>query len=623
MPLRARTEPLIAAIAVVAIAAHLALRVVQPSSAWAGFPAQEWPLFGALLFGGLPLVFTLTRKMVTGDFSSDLLAGISIITAVLLDEYLAGTLVVLMLSGGQTLEAYAVGRASSALSALARRIPTVAHRKLGSAIADVALEAVEPGDTLIVFPHEACPVDGIVIEGRSTMDESYLTGEPYVLSKTVGTNVLSGAVNGEGALTIRAEKRAVDSRYARIMDVMRESEQRRPQLRRLGDQLGAIYTPVALVLAVLAWLISGESIRFLAVLVVATPCPLLIAIPVAIIGSVSLSAKRGIIIKDPAVLEQIDTCRTAIFDKTGTLTYGEPQLTENLTAPGVDADDVLGAVASLERYSRHPLSEAITKSAAERGLALSDASEVSERPGEGLRGLIGARRIQVTSRAKRLAQVPDDATALPPQAGGLECIVVVDGRYAATLRFRDEPRHDGMSFVGHLKPVHDFARVLLVSGDRESEVRYLADKVGITEVYSSQSPEQKVALVREETRRVPTLFMGDGINDAPALTAATVGIAFGQASDVTAEAAGVVILDSSLGRVDELLHIGSRMRRVALQSAVGGMVLSVGGMLLAAAGLLPPVSGAVMQEFIDILAIANALRASMAPRTLSDYGTAE
>jgi heavy metal translocating P-type ATPase len=619
VPTRALKEPLIAAVALVAIAAHLFLRLMWPGVVWAGEPGQQWPLFAALAIGGVPLVYGLARKLIAGDFSSDLLAGISIVTAVLLGEYLAGTLVVLMLSGGQAIEAYAVGRASSALSALARRIPTVAHQKTGDTMADVPLEAIVPGDTVVVFPHEACPVDGIVVEGRSTMDESYLTGEPYVLSKTVGTSVLSGAVNGEGALTIRAEKRAVDSRYARIMNVMRESEQQRPRLRRLGDQLGAIYTPVAVVLAALAWGVSGDPVRFLAVLVVATPCPLLIAIPVAIIGAVSLSARRGIIIKDPAVLEQIDTCRIAIFDKTGTLTYGQPQLTETLTAPGVDADQVLGMVASLERYSRHPLSAAIQQGATARSLPLSDAREVNERPGEGLKGLIDERNVQVTSRAKRLAQVPGDAPLLPPPAGGLECVVVIDDRYAATMRFRDEPRREGTSFVRHLKPLHGITRVLLVSGDRESEVRYLAEKVGITEVYASQTPEQKVALVRAETLKAPTIFMGDGINDAPALTAATVGIAFGQASDVTAEAAGVVILDNSLGRVDELLHIGRHMRAVALQSAIGGMVLSVGGMVLAAAGLLPPVSGAVMQELIDVLAIANALRASVAPRVQTDF----
>jgi len=612
-------EPIIAALALAAIVLHLILRATAGSTPWAGAPAQHWPLFVALALGGIPLVITLARGLARGNFSSDLLAGISIVTAVLLGEYLAGTLVVLMLSGGQTLEAYAVRRASSALSALAKRLPTVAHRKGDAGISDVSLDDIVPGDELIVFPHEASPVDGTVIEGRSTMDESYLTGEPYVLSKTVGTTVLSGAVNGEGALTIRADKRAVDSRYARIMNVMRESEQRRPALRRLGDQLGAIYTPIAIVLAAAAWIATGDPLRFLAVMVVATPCPLLIAIPVAIIGSVSLSAKRGIIIKDPAVLEQMDACRTAIFDKTGTLTYGQPQLTEVLTVGGIREDDVLSAVASLEQYSRHPLSEAVLKGAKARGLTFVEATEVRERPGEGLHGVIDGRQVLVTSRAQRLATAPADASVIPPHVGGLECVVVADGRYVATLRFRDEPRHDGTSFLRHLRPHHGITRVLLVSGDRESEVRYLAEQVGITEVYANQSPEQKVALVRAETVLAPTLFMGDGINDAPALTAATVGIAFGQASDVTAEAAGVVILDSSLGRVDELLHIGRRMRRVALQSAVGGMALSVAGMLLAAAGLLPPVEGAVLQELIDIVAVANALRTSIAPRVLTDF----
>jgi heavy metal translocating P-type ATPase len=614
VPGRSLREPIIAGIALVAIAAHLFIRYVVDNAA-----AADWPLFAALVLGGGPLVFTLFRGLLKGDFSSDLLAGISIVTAVLLGEYLAGTLVVLMLSGGQTIEAYAVQRASSALSALASRLPTIAHRKDGAEIADVPLDDINPGDTLIVFPHESCPVDGVVVEGRSSMDESFLTGEPYVLSKTVGTNVLSGSVNGDGALTIRADKRAVDSRYARIMNVMRESEQRRPKLRRLGDQLGAIYTPIAVVLALAAWAISGDSVRFLAVLVVATPCPLLIAIPVSIIGSVSLSARRGIIVKDPAVLEQIDKCRTAIFDKTGTLTYGKPQLTEILTAHGIEQDDVLVKVASLERYSRHPLSSAIVEGAAERGLALQEVSEVSERPGSGLRGVIGGQQVQVTGRAKRIVEVPSDAAVLPPQTGGLECVVIIDGRYAATFRLRDEPRHEGKRFIRHLNPRHGFTRVMLVSGDRDSEVRYLAGKVGIKEIYANQSPEQKVELVREETSKAPTLFMGDGINDAPALTAATVGIAFGETSDGTAEAAGVIILDSSLSRVDELLHIGRHMRSVALQSAVGGMALSVLGMLLAAAGWLPPVQGAIMQEAIDVLAVANALRAGIPPRVLTDH----
>jgi len=612
-------EAVIAAVAATAIGVHLFLRFgLGAVGTVFGMAGTEIPLLIALA-SGLPLVLDLLVHLLRGEFGSDLLAGISIVTSVILGEYLAGALVVLMLSGGQALEAVAVRRASFALEALAKRLPARAHRKAGGDMEDVALDEVAVGDVLVVFPHETCPVDGVVLEGRSSMNESYLTGEPYLLLKTSGAAVLSGAVNGEGALTIRAEKTAVDSRYAKIMQVMRESEQRRPRLRRLGDQLGAFYTPLAIGLALAAWLFSGDATRFLSVLVVATPCPLLIAIPVAIIGSVSLAARRGIIIKDPTALEKIDTCRVAMFDKTGTLTYGQPRLTEVLPAEGFRRDDVLGATASLERYSRHPLASAVIAAAKEAGIPLGDALEVGERPGEGLRGVVDGRTIQVTSRKKLASHSPGVVESLPERAGGLECVVLVDGRYAATLRFRDEPRPEGRSFVRHLKPRHGFERVLLVSGDRESEVRYLADKVGITEVHAGQSPEQKLAMVREETRRRNTVFMGDGINDAPALTAATVGIAFGQGSDVTAEAADVVVLDSSLERVDELLHIGRRMRSIALQSAVGGMALSVIGMLFAAAGYLPPVAGAIAQEVIDVLAVLNAMRAAVASGTLSDY----
>ena len=612
-------EIVIAAIALAAIAIHLILRFgLETSGPVLGVPLSVIPLWVALACG-VPLVLGLAVHLSRLEFSSDLLAGISIVTSVMLGEYLAGTFVVLMLSGGQALEAFAVRRASFALEALAKRLPTLAHRKLDGSLNDVPLAAVAVGDTLVVFPHETCPVDGVVLEGRSTMNESYLTGEPYLLPKAAGSAVLSGAINGEGALAIRTDKTAVDSRYSKIMQVMRESEQRRPKLRRLGDQIGAVYTPLAVAIALVAWAASGDPLRFLSVLVVATPCPLLIAIPVSIIGSVSLAARRGIIIKDPAVLEKIDTCRIAIFDKTGTLTYGEPKLTEVLPAAGFTHDETLLAVASLERYSRHPLASAMIDAATDAKLPLHEADEVTERPGEGLRGVIDGRTIRVTGRKQLATELPAMAQVLPPLAGGLECVVLIDGRYAATFRFRDEPRAEGKSFVRHLQPRHGFERVLLVSGDRETEVRYLAEKVGITEVYAGQSPEQKLALVREETNRANSVFMGDGINDAPALTAATVGIAFGQSSDVTAEAAGAVILDSSLQRVDELLHIGRRMRSIALQSAVGGMGLSVVGMLIAAAGYLPPVAGAITQEVIDVLAVLNALRAATSPTSLSDY----
>ena len=441
------------------------------------------------------------------------------------------------------------------------------------------------------------------------MDESYLTGEPFQMSKTTGAEVLSGAINGDAALTIRATKLAVDSRYAKIMQVMRASEQQRPRLRRLGDQLGAYYTPLALAIALAAWFASGQADRFLAVLVVATPCPLLIGIPVAIIGAISLAAKRAIIVKNPAVLEQIGTCRTIIFDKTGTLTYGEPKLTEQDCAPRFSPADVLAVAASLEQYSKHPLSRAILAAAGNEGVDLQEASEISERAGQGLRGIMAGRRIQITSRQRLAEEQPALALHLPAVGGGMECVILIEGNYAATYRFRDEPRSEGASFISHLKPKHSFHEVMLVSGDRESEVRYLAERVGIGEVYFGMSPEQKLAIVHKETDKHKTLFLGDGINDAPALMAATVGVAFGQNSDITSEAADAVILDSSLEKVDELLHI----------SPVGGMAVSVVGMILAARGLLPPVAGAISQEVIDVVVVLNALRAAWPPRALTDF----
>ena len=402
------------------------------------------------------------------------------------------------------------------------------------------------------------------------------------------------------------------------MNVMRESESSRPTLRRLGDRLGAIYTPVALTVAVIAWIMTGDALRFLAVMVIATPCPLLIAIPIAIIGSISLCARRAIIVKSPVVLEQIAECRTAIFDKTGTLTYGEPTLTEQLIAPGFSQPEVLTLVASLERYSKHPLAHAVLVAAEQGALILPEATEVSEAPGQGLRGTVAGHQILVTRRGQIESYGITGATEVPPVGGGLECVVAIDGRYAATLRFRDAPRAESRAFVKHLGPKHRFDRVMIVSGDRLSEVRYLARQVGITEIHAEKSPEEKLAIVRQESKAAKTLYVGDGINDAPAMMAATVGMAIGQNTDVTAEAAGVVIMDNTLDKVDEFIHISRRMRRIALQSAVGGMALSVIGMTVAAAGYLSPVSGAITQEVIDVLAVLNALRAAFPPRVMHD-----
>jgi len=604
----------IAALSLLAITTHLVMRYGMGMAA----DLANVPLWCAYLFGGGPLVWGLLGNLWRREFGSDLLAGLSIVTALILGEYLAGTLVILMLSGGAAIEAFAVRHASSVLAALAKRVPSVAHLRKGTSFEDIDLHAVAVGDLLEVLPHEVCPVDGTVVEGRGVMDESYLTGEPYQISKTPGVSVISGALNGETALTIRADRLAVDSRYAKIMEVMRDSEEKRPKMRCLADRLGAVYTPVAVVIAILAWIISGDPVRFLAVLVVATPCPLLIAIPVAIIGSISLAAKRAIIVRDPGILETIDTCESVIFDKTGTLTYGKPELVDSSSAPGFKADEVLKLIASAEVYSKHPLAEAIVEAGRKTG-ELYEVDEVSEKPGQGMTAKVRGRTVKITSRKQLALDLPDEVTLLPPLAGGLECVVIIDGHYAATFRFRDEPRPDGKAFIHHLGGRHGITHSMILSGDRQSEADYLAARVGITDVRAGKSPEEKLAIVREETALRRTIYVGDGINDAPALMAATVGIAFGQNSDVTAKAAGAVIMDSSLRKVDELIHISRRMRRIALQSAVGGMVLSVVGMFFAAAGFLPPVAGAIAQEVIDVLAVLNALRVALPPKSLTDY----
>ena len=604
-------ETYIAGFTLVAIALHVALKYALH------FPALTYnlPLFVALLVGGIPMVWQLLKKLAKRQFGSDLLAGVSIITAILLGEYLVATIVVLMLSGGEALEEFATARASSVLDALARRMPSVAHRKDAGSLVDVRLSDIRIGDELSVLPHEICPVDGLVIEGHGVMDEAYLTGEPYEVSKTPGSLVISGAINGDALLVIRAEKLAEDSRYARIMKVMHETEEQRPQLRRLGDQLGAWYTPLALGVAIAAALLSGNSERFLSVVVIATPCPLLLAIPTAIIGAISLAARRAIIIKNPAVLEQIEKCQTLIFDKTGTLTYGRPTMTDLLCETGVSPDEVLQLVASAEQYSKHPLAGAIVAAAKKQGIPLLPVDQISERPGEGLRGQVAGHSVFVTGRSK----VDQAGLQLPPLASGLECLIFLDDKYAAAIRLHDAPRKESASFVQHLAPKHGVLKVMLVSGDRESEVKYLAESVGITEVRAGKSPEEKVAIVKEETAKARTLFVGDGINDAPALMAATVGVAFGSQNDITTEAADAVVLETSLGKIDELIHIGRRMRRIALQSALGGMAASMIGMIAAAFGFLPPIWGAVGQELIDLFAVLNAVRVALPTEDLQDY----
>ncbi|MFM8155323.1 MAG: heavy metal translocating P-type ATPase [Actinomycetes bacterium] len=603
----------IAIATLIAMAVSAALSLADVSEPWPSIP-----LALATAAVGLPLLWRVLRDAAHRRFGADLLGLLALVSSALLREWWVAVIIALMLSGGEALEEAASARASAVLEALARRSPSLAHRRLSDgSLQEITVAEVEIDDVLVLLPHEICPVDAVVIEGRGAMDESYLTGEPYVVPKVPGSAVLSGAINSTQLLVLRASKRAQDSRYAQIVGVLERAEGQRPPMRRLADRLGAGYTVIALLLAITGWVVSGDPNRFLAVVVIATPCPLLIGVPVAIIGAISLAARNGIIIKDPAMLERLSTARTMIFDKTGTLTYGQPTLAEVTLADGFDRDEVLRLTASLEQYSRHPLASAVMRGLGERAVLPADA--VSEEPGQGLRGIVGGRQVTVTGRKAVTSSFPELAAQLPPESAGLECVVLVDDEYAATLSFRDEPREGAREFIAHLGGRHGVVRTMLLSGDRSSEVTYLADRVGLSEAHASVSPERKLEMVREATREAPTVFLGDGINDAPAMTAATVGIAFGKNNDVTAEAADAVVLDSSLDRLDELMHIGRRMRRIALQSAIGGIVVSSIGMVLAVLGILPPIVGAISQEVIDVLAILNASRVAWVRRPMSDF----
>jgi len=598
----------IASIAAVAIAVAVGMR----------FGLQRdpgWVLAAAAVIGGLPLAIRTLRELMAGRFQSDVLGVVSIAAGLALEEYFAASVIVLMMSGGAALEEAASRRAASVLDALARRMPKLAHRRTASGLADVPVTEIVPGEELAVLGHEICPVDGVVIEGHGTMDESYLTGEPYQIQKAPGATVLSGAINGAGTLIIRATNAAAASRYAQIVQVVEQASSQQPPIRRLGDRIGAWYTPLALAVAGGAWVASGDPLRFLAVLVVATPCPMLLAIPIAVIGAVSTAARHGIVVRNPAALEQIRECVHFLFDKTGTLTTGKPVVDSVESAPGFTETEVLRAAAALEYYSRHPLAAAVIQKFESLGLVAEKVQEAEEIPGHGLRGVVGGRTVALTGRKAAVAM----GHSVAPEQPGLECVVLIDGRYAGLIHMIDAPRAETIEFVSHLRRKHGGRRVVLVSGDREREAKAFAEKAGIDEVLAGQTPEQKLAFVKELAATGPTLFAGDGINDAPALLAATVGVAFGARGDVASSAADAVILDPSIRGLDQLIHIGGRMRRIALQSAIGGMALSLIAMAFAAGGWLAPAAGAILQEVIDLAAIGNALRAAASTESLTDY----
>ncbi len=575
-------------------------------------PSAGFLLTAALILFGAPLVWRTMRGLLRGQFAADVVASLAIITALLLGEPIPGLVVVLMQTGGEALERYAEGRASRAVKALEDAAPRVTHR-VTDEITDVPVGEVRPGDLILVRPGEIIPCDGVVERGRSHLDTSSLTGEPVPRLAHVGTVVESGAINQEGALTVRVTAPAEESQYARIVELVRSAQASKAPLQRIADKVAIWFTPATLAVAGLAWLGSGEVARVLAVLVVATPCPLILATPVAIIGGINRGARHGIVMRSGGALEALARVDTVVFDKTGTLTIGRPDVSGVTVASGVDRRELLRLAGAIESHSGHLLARSLTEAALEEVSALPPASGIVESPGRGVAGSVEGRQVIVGSPSYVLEQVPQVAAELGSLDGtGLRAWVAADGRGLGVVSYADHLR-PGLeeSFAG-LREL-GLHRMVLLSGDSQDNADAVARVIGVPDVRGDLRPEEKVDAVRElEAKGRHVLMVGDGTNDAPALSTATVGVALAaHGGGISAEAADVVLLRDDIGLVQRAVAIGRRTMRIARQSIYIGLGLSMVAMAFAALGLIQPIAGALLQEAIDVAVILNALRSSV------------
>ncbi|MFD9126610.1 heavy metal translocating P-type ATPase [Kitasatospora sp. NPDC059571] len=540
----------------------------------------------------------------------DLIAVLALAGTLATGEYLAGALIALMLATGRWLDSAAERRASHDLRHLLEHAPRSARRRSGGQVLTVPLAEVRVGDLLVVGPGEVVPVDGRIEDAAAVLDESVLSGESAQLERSVGEPVRSGCVNAGGAFGLRATATEQDSTYAEIVRLARQAGAESAPVVRLADRYAAWFLPLSLAVAGLAWLVSGSAVRAVAVLVVATPCPLLLAAPVAIVSGLSRAAREGVVVRDGAALETLGRARTMVLDKTGTLTTGRPRVIDVVAAPGRTPADVLALAASVDRFSPHVLAEAIVNEARIRGLALTPVRDVSEEPGRGAT----ARTASGTAGVGR-----HDGSPLPGWAGAADNRAALDGAAVAwvtlngtligAVLLRDPLRHDAPRTLRRLREA-GIDRLLMLTGDRTEPAAEVAAVLGLDGVRARQSPADKVAAVRAERGNAVTVMVGDGVNDAPALAAADVGVAMGaRGSSASSEAADVVLTTDRVGRLADAAVIAVRARRIAVQSALGGMAMSLAAMLAAAFGLLPPAAGALLQEGIDVAVILNALRA--------------
>ncbi|MEV7203734.1 heavy metal translocating P-type ATPase [Streptomyces griseoluteus] len=559
----------------------------------------------------LPALGWVFAALRHGRAGVDLIAVLALGGTLAVHEYLAGALIALMLATGRTLEAAAQRRASHDLRALLEHGPRSARRRTAAGVATVPLAEVAVGDLLVVGPGEVVPVDGRVEGAAASLDESVLTGECLHVERAAGDTVRSGVVNAGGAFELRATAGEQDSTYAGIVRLARQAGAQSAPVVRLADRYAVWFLPLALVVAGLAWLLSGSAVRAVAVLVVATPCPLLLAAPVAIVSGISRASRLGVVVRDGGALENLGRARTLLLDKTGTLTQGRPRVLDVLAAPGWQPAEVLRLAASLDQYSPHVLAEAIVGAAQERKLVLSTPSDVTETPGRGASGIVDGHRVSV-GRVDASGGRPAWARAVDNRAlldGAAVAWLTVDGCAAGAVLLRDPLRLDAPRALRHLRAA-GIERLMMLTGDRAEPAAEVGAVLGLDDVRAGLDPAGKVAVVRAERERAVTVMVGDGVNDAPALAAADIGVAMGaRGSTASSEAADIVLTTDRVDRLADAVFIAVRARRIAVQSALGGMAMSLAAMAVAAVGLLPPAGGALLQEAIDVAVILNALRA--------------
>ena len=556
------------------------------------------------------LVVEIVRSLWRGEVGLDIVAALSMSAALLFGETLAAAVVAVMYSGGSFLESFAEGRARREMSALLSRVPRTATRHRDGALEEVPLDAIAPGDRLLIRQGDVAPVDGTVAGDTAMLDQSALTGEAMPVRLTHGHDVMSGSTNAGEAFDLTATRRAADSTYAGIVRLVEAAQASKAPMARLADRYSLVFLAVTVAIAGAAWWFTGDPIRAVAVLVVATPCPLILAVPVALVAGLSRAAHFGVLIKGAKPLESLARIRTLILDKTGTLTDGRPQIVSVLRHGALTEDEMLYFAAALDQASKHPVAQAIVAAAQARGIVLPVPEAVVETPGEGVEGLVDGRRVVVGGAGFVAAET---GTAGPADtvtgAGSVVVSLGVDGVLAGHLVMADALRPGTAGLLAGLRGL-GIARILMATGDRRAVAEAVTAGLGLDAVHADLTPDRKVALVLSERAHGPVMMVGDGVNDAPALAAADIGVAMGaRGAAASAEAADVVLLVDDLDRLLPGIEIAQRSRRIALESVVAGIGLSIVGMIAAAFGYLTPVQGALLQEVIDVAVILNALRA--------------